>query len=110
MSVVRKMRLFPISSENPEGERREFDASGGKADKEFHSKERKHFQSYVTNYFGRPLEKLNIFFEGVQARIDTGTKRSDVCFIHQYSKSELRKVIKEFPGREVKRGLEALYK
>lgn len=64
----------------------------------------------MTNYFGRPLEKLNVFFDGVQARLDTGTKRSDVCFIHQYSKSELRKVVHEFPGREVKKGLEALYK
>lgn len=26
-------------------------------------------KGYVTQYFGRPLEKLNIFFDGVQAKV-----------------------------------------
>ena len=25
--------------------------------------------AYVAAYFGRPLEKLNVFFEGVQAKV-----------------------------------------
>ncbi|KAJ8962253.1 hypothetical protein NQ318_018227 [Aromia moschata] len=73
-------------------------------------------QAYVTLYFGRPLEKLNTFFEGVQARVASGVKASEVSYQLAFSKQELRKVISQYPGstviklRKVKKGLEALYK
>ncbi|XP_023018204.1 exocyst complex component Sec3 [Leptinotarsa decemlineata] len=67
-------------------------------------------QAYVTLYFGRPLEKLNTFFEGVQARVASGVKASEVSYQLAFSKQELRKVISQYPGSTVKKGLESLYK
>ncbi|KAL1138810.1 hypothetical protein AAG570_008872 [Ranatra chinensis] len=67
-------------------------------------------KAYVTRYFGRPLEKLNLFFEGVQAKVGQGVKESEISYQLAYSKQELRKVIKEYPAKEVKRGLDHLYK
>lgn len=66
--------------------------------------------SYVILHFGRPLEKLNTFFEGVQARVASGVKASEVSYQLAFSKQELRKVISQYPGSAVKRGLEMLYK
>jgi hypothetical protein len=66
--------------------------------------------AYVTQYFGRPLEKLNVFFEGIQQLVAAGVKESEISFQIAYSKQELRKVIAIYPGREVKKGLENLYK
>ncbi|KAJ9582030.1 hypothetical protein L9F63_003613 [Diploptera punctata] len=67
-------------------------------------------KAYVTQYFGRPLEKLNLFFEGVQAKVAQGVKESEISYQMAYSKQELRKVIKEYPAREVKKGLDSLYR
>ncbi|KAJ8968991.1 hypothetical protein NQ317_014494 [Molorchus minor] len=67
-------------------------------------------QAYVTENFGRPLEKLNTFFEGVQGRVASGVKASEVSYQLAFSKQELRKVISQYPGNTVKKGLEALYK
>ncbi|XP_042208281.1 exocyst complex component 1-like [Homarus americanus] len=66
--------------------------------------------AYVTQYFGRPLEKLNQFFDGVTNKVASGVKESEVGYQLAFSKQELRKVIKEYPGKEVKRGLDQLYK
>lgn len=67
-------------------------------------------RSYVTKYFGRPLEKLNLFFEGVQLKVGQGVKETEISYQMAYSKQELRKVISLYPSREVKKGLESLYK
>ena len=67
-------------------------------------------KAYVTQYFGRPLEKLNIFFDGIQQLVATGVKESEISYQLAYSKQELRKVIALYPGREVKKGLDNLYK
>ncbi|XP_064636465.1 exocyst complex component 1-like isoform X2 [Lineus longissimus] len=67
-------------------------------------------QAYVTAYLGRPMEKLNTFFEGVEARVAQGVKREEVSYQLAFSKTEVRKVIKEYPGKEVKKGLEHLKK
>jgi len=67
-------------------------------------------QNYVTQYFGRPLEKVNIFFDGVSAKINSGVKEAEISFQHQFSKQELRRVLALYPGKEVKSGLERLYK
>ncbi|XP_035723521.1 exocyst complex component 1-like [Vespa mandarinia] len=67
-------------------------------------------RAYVIQYFGRPLEKLNLFFEGVQAKVGAGVKESEICYQMAFSKQELRRVIKEYPAREVKKGLENLYR
>ena len=51
-----------------------------------------------------------MFFEGVEAKVATGVKEEEVGYQLAYSKAELRKVIKEYPGKEVKKNLEHLYK
>ncbi|XP_025088337.1 exocyst complex component 1-like isoform X2 [Pomacea canaliculata] len=66
--------------------------------------------AYTITLLGRPLEKLHIFFEGVEARVAAGVKREEVGFQLAFSKQELRKVIREYPGKEVKKTLEHLYK
>ncbi|XP_075160765.1 exocyst complex component Sec3 [Haematobia irritans] len=66
--------------------------------------------NYVIQYFGRPLEKLNLFFEGVQQKIAQGVKETEIHYQMAFSKQELRKVISQYPAREVKKGLENLYK
>lgn len=67
-------------------------------------------QAYVTLYFGRPLEKLNTFFDGVQARVASGVKMSEVSYQLAFNKHELRKVIQQYPGSTVKKGLDSLYR
>ncbi|KAM4548693.1 exocyst complex component 1 isoform 2-T4 [Odontesthes bonariensis] len=69
-----------------------------------------HRQSYVINSLGQPLEKLNHFFEGVETRVAQGVREEEVSYHLAFNKQELRKVIKEYPGKEVKKGLENLYK
>nr|XP_009688790.1 PREDICTED: exocyst complex component 1-like [Struthio camelus australis]XP_009688800.1 PREDICTED: exocyst complex component 1-like [Struthio camelus australis] len=69
-----------------------------------------HLEKYVVKYLGQPLEKLNHFFEGVKARVAQGVKEEEVSFHLAYSKQELRKVIEKYPGKEVKRALETLYR
>lgn len=50
------------------------------------------------------------FFEGVKARVAQGVKEEEISFQLAYSKQELRKVIERYPGKEVKRALETLYR
>ena len=53
---------------------------------------------------------LQIFFEGVQECIAAGVKEDEVGYQLAFSKQELRKCIKEYPAKELKKGLEQLYK
>ncbi|KAI1888699.1 hypothetical protein AGOR_G00171420 [Albula goreensis] len=69
-----------------------------------------HLQAYVITSLGQPLEKLNHFFEGVEARVAQGVREEEVSYQLAFNKQELRKVIKEYPGKEVKRGLDNLYR
>ena len=78
--------------------------------KETKQKYNEALNAYVTRYFGRPLEKLNVFFEGIQQLVGQGVKESEISYQLAYSKQELRKVISIYPGKEVKKGLESLYK
>ncbi|XP_066415688.1 exocyst complex component 1-like [Molothrus aeneus] len=71
---------------------------------------REHMEKYITTYVGQPLESLKNFFEGVKARLAQGVKEEELSFQLAYSKQELRKVIEKYPGKEVKRALETLYR
>lgn len=51
-----------------------------------------------------------MFFEGVQAKVGAGVKESEISYQMAFSKQELRRVVKEYPAREVKKGLENLYR
>ncbi|XP_066488620.1 exocyst complex component 1 isoform X1 [Tiliqua scincoides] len=78
--------------------------------KEAKQKYTDHLQSYVIYSLGQPLEKLNHFFEGIEARVAQGVREEEVGYQLAFNKQELRKVIKEYPGKEVKKGLDNLYK
>ncbi|CAG2165014.1 unnamed protein product [Oppiella nova] len=67
-------------------------------------------KDYVKRYFGRPLEKLNIFFEGVQQKVSQGVKAEEIGYQLAFSKQELRKIIKDCNLKEVKKGLEEMYR
>lgn len=67
-------------------------------------------KEYVQRYFGRPLEKLSAFFEGVQAKVAQGVKEEEVGYQMAYSKTELRKVINDCSLKVVKKGLEEMYR
>ncbi|NXU90281.1 EXOC1 protein, partial [Xiphorhynchus elegans] len=81
-------------------------------DKKREAKQRysEHMERYVIKHLGQPLEKLNHFFEGVKARLAQGVKEEEVSFQLAYSKQELRKVLEKYPGKEVRRALETLYR
>lgn len=66
--------------------------------------------AYVARYFGRPLEKLNQFFEGVEARLALGVKEEEISFQLAFSKQELRKVLQSVTLKEVRKGLEEMYR
>lgn len=67
-------------------------------------------KDYVARYFGRPLEKLNVFFDGVQQKVAQGVKEEEIGYQLAFSKQELRKVINSCTLKEVKKGLEEMYK
>jgi len=46
----------------------------------------------------------------VQAKVAQGVKESEISYQMAFSKQELRKVIREYPAREVKKGLDSLYR
>eukprot|EP00047_Mylnosiga_fluctuans_P024967 m.177353 g.177353 ORF g.177353 m.177353 type:complete len:850 (-) comp9970_c1_seq15:263-2812(-) len=73
-------------------------------------KYRKHLDQYVQTIIGDPLEKLTVFFDGVQALIASGVPMEEVGFQFAYSKQELRARLKEYPGKEVRKGIEQMYK
>ncbi|CAH1777406.1 unnamed protein product, partial [Owenia fusiformis] len=78
--------------------------------KEAKQKYQENLQAYVTAQLGRPMEKLNLFFDGIENRVAAGVKAEEVGYQLAFNKQELRKVIKEYPGKEVKKGLDNLYK
>ncbi|XP_074649870.1 exocyst complex component 1-like [Tubulanus polymorphus] len=78
--------------------------------KEAKLKYSENLSAYVTAYLGRPLEKLGIFFDGIESRVAAGVKMEEVGYQLAFSKQEVKKVIKEYPGKEVKKGLEHLSK
>ncbi|ESO07376.1 hypothetical protein HELRODRAFT_76461 [Helobdella robusta] len=67
-------------------------------------------QVYVVAYLGQPLEKVHQFFQGVEARVASGMRMEDVGYQVQFNRQELKRIIKEYSGKEVKKGLELLYK
>ena len=45
---------------------------------------------------------LQLFFEGVESLLASGTKADEVGFRLDYNKTELKKCIGAYPGREVR--------
>ncbi|NXM44696.1 EXOC1 protein, partial [Gymnorhina tibicen] len=78
--------------------------------REAEQRSREHMEKFVTTSLGQPLEGLSHFFAGVKARLAQGVKEEEISFQLAYSKQELRKVVEKYPGKEVKRALETLYR
>lgn len=67
--------------------------------------------TYVKEHMGRPFEKIHLFVEHIHNAIQTrGIKPEEISYQPQFSRMELKKVIQQYPGKEVKKGLEQLYK
>ncbi|KAJ3364894.1 Exocyst complex component 1 [Kappamyces sp. JEL0680] len=66
-------------------------------------------ESYGKSVIRKPLGKLLEFFEGVEGLLKTGPA-DEVSYHVQYSKTSLRDVIKKYPGKEIRKSLEVLYK
>lgn len=49
---------------------------------------------FVANFF-------KAFFEGIEKLRASGTKAEEVGFRLEYSKTELKKCVREYPGKEV---------
>ncbi|KAG2189411.1 hypothetical protein INT44_004553, partial [Umbelopsis vinacea] len=64
---------------------------------------------YIKVVIRRPLGRLLEFFEGVENMMKTSTPE-EVGFHMNYNKVQLRKVIAQYPAKEVKKSLEQLYK
>ncbi|KAI5633340.1 exocyst complex component sec3 domain-containing protein [Phthorimaea operculella] len=67
-------------------------------------------RAYVTQYFGRPLEKLTLFFEGVAEAVAGGVREDEVCYRAAFSKHELKRLLAMYPAHEVRKSLHRLYK
>ncbi|XP_050677855.1 exocyst complex component 1 [Leptidea sinapis] len=65
---------------------------------------------YVTHYFGRPLDKITQFFEGVAEAVAAGAREEEVCYRTAYSKHQLRKLLALYPAAEVRKSLHRLYR
>ncbi|KAI6659421.1 Exocyst complex component 1 isoform X3 [Oopsacas minuta] len=67
-------------------------------------------EAYTRSMLGRPLERLSMFFEGVEAQLKKGTKPEEIGFISEFHKTELRRCVGLYPGKEVRKGLENIFK
>ena len=67
-------------------------------------------EAYARSMLGRPLERLSLFFEGVESQLKKGTKPEEIGFISEFHKHELRRCVSLYPGKEVRKGLETIFK
>ena len=71
---------------------------------------RESMATYVRNILGRPMERLSRFFDAVQRKLESGTPDKDVGYQTSLSLQELKKCIAAYPAKEVKRGLEKIFR
>ncbi|KAJ3040279.1 hypothetical protein HK097_002606 [Rhizophlyctis rosea] len=70
-----------------------------------------HLSEYCKVVIRKPLGKLYDFFEGVDALIKAGQSApEEVAYNISFNKSAAKDVVKKYPGKEIKKGLESLYK
>ncbi|OZJ04682.1 hypothetical protein BZG36_02547 [Bifiguratus adelaidae] len=68
-----------------------------------------HLYQYVKEVMRRPLGRLLEFFEGVESTLST-TAPEEVSFHINYNKAQVRKVIAQYPSKEIRKSLELLYR
>ncbi|VDP08342.1 unnamed protein product [Soboliphyme baturini] len=79
------------------------------ARKQIKVKYQRALDSYVKECLGKPLEKLQIFLEQVEELLDQGMKPEDISFQQAFNKQEIRRLLNLYSGKEVQKGLKALY-
>ncbi|KAJ3224396.1 Exocyst complex component 1 [Clydaea vesicula] len=67
------------------------------------------FGAYCKVVVRKPLGKLLEFFDGIEQLLKN-QKPEEVSFNLTYSKTNLKNVIKKYPGKEIRRSLEELYR
>ncbi|RKP07488.1 exocyst complex component Sec3-domain-containing protein [Thamnocephalis sphaerospora] len=68
-----------------------------------------HLTTYIKMNARRAIGKMLEFFDGVDVLLKT-TAPQEIGFHVSYNKAQLKKVIGQYPWKEVKRSIEALYK
>ncbi|CAG8722305.1 34551_t:CDS:10, partial [Racocetra persica] len=71
------------------------------------------FMRYARISYDRHLEvyaKSVEFFEGIESLLRTTSAPEEVGFRLKYSKDALKKVVSQYPGKEIKKDLNSLYK
>ncbi|KAG9304131.1 hypothetical protein G9A89_019693 [Geosiphon pyriformis] len=70
----------------------------------------KHLEAYAKSVLRKPFGKLMEFFDGIDDLLKTTAAPEEVKFHLRFNKDSLKKVVAQFPGKEIKKGLEASYK
>ncbi|KAJ3151312.1 Exocyst complex component 1 [Geranomyces variabilis] len=68
-----------------------------------------HLDAYCKVVIRKPLGKLYDFFEGIEGLLKTNTPE-EINYHMQYNKGALKDVVRKYPGKEIKKSLESLYK
>ncbi|CAG8627812.1 8095_t:CDS:10, partial [Paraglomus occultum] len=69
----------------------------------------KHLEAYARKVLQKPFSKLIEFFDGIDNLLKTSAPE-EVGFHMRYSKESLKKLTEHYTAREIKKGLEQLYK
>ncbi|RIB07820.1 exocyst complex component Sec3-domain-containing protein [Gigaspora rosea] len=70
----------------------------------------KHLEAYAKSVVRRPFGKLLEFFEGIESLLRTTSAPEEVGFRLKYSKDALKKVVSQYPGKEIRKDMISLYK
>jgi len=65
---------------------------------------------YVREHMGRPLDRIQSFFEQIERRIDAGVRPEEVGYEQHSNRMELKRVVALYPSKEIRRGIENLYR
>eukprot|EP00116_Pleurobrachia_bachei_P007851 sb/3468113/ len=75
-----------------------------------HKRYKDSLEEYVKAYLTLPLERINVFFCGVQNKLDSGVRVTEIGFDPEFSKQKLKALIGEYSVKELKKGVEAVMK
>ncbi|OAX44413.1 hypothetical protein K503DRAFT_706401 [Rhizopogon vinicolor AM-OR11-026] len=77
--------------------------------KEAEANYNENLHAYVKIVLRRPFAKITDYFDGVE-RLLTTTAPTEVSKNSSYNRSQLKKVIKEFDGKDIRKHIDALFK
>ncbi|KAL7754371.1 hypothetical protein RI367_000352 [Sorochytrium milnesiophthora] len=68
-----------------------------------------HLSSYIKKVIKKPLSKLIEFFDGIDNLLRTGTPE-EVGFHMNYNKTAAKRIVGQYPLKEVRKAIDAVYK